>query len=176
MANISGVNANIPIIQQSYKKLVALGEKVSGAEYKMEVEDYPDLTYLVSSVSLPALQREVMETYGPYGIKFNQMGKFINAQDVPITFDEVITGKALEALREWVKEKKYLKVVLGLVSESVTESNANTTVVMEDCWIEMDAVELGNENSATVVKPSGTLHANWVSWLDDSEATTVSME
>jgi hypothetical protein len=36
-------------------------------------------------------------------------------------------------------------------------------------------VELGNENTTAVVKPSGTLHANWVTWLDDEE-TTISME
>jgi len=176
MANISGVQANIPIIKQSYKKIVAYGEKVLGSEYKMEVEGYPDLTWLIASVSMPAMQREMVETVGPHGIKFNQMGKYINAQDVPITFDEVITGKALEALRDWVKNKKYLKVTLGLVSESLTTSNAATSVSMEDCWLECDAIELGNENSATVVKPTGTLHCNWITWLDDDESTTVSME
>lgn len=176
MANISGVQANIPIIKQSYKRLVALGEKATGADYRMEIEGYPDLTYLVSSVSLPAMQREVVETYGPHGMKFNMQGKFINAQDVPITFDEVITGAALAALRDWVKNKAYLRVTLGLVSESVTVSDPNTTVVMDDCWIECEAIELGNENSATVVKPTGTLHANWVSWLDDDEQSVVGME
>lgn len=173
---ISGVQANIPVVKQSYKRLIALGEKASGADFKMEIAEYPDLTFLVSSVSLPAIQRENMETYGPHGIKVNQQGKFINAQDIPITFDEVITGKAYEALRDWVKNKRYLTVTIGMVSESLTESDPNTTVVLEDCWIEMEATELGNENSATVVKPNGTLHANWVTWLDDDEGATVSIE
>lgn len=174
MGNISGVKANIPIVKQTYKKLVALGEKANGAEYKMEIEGYPDLTFLVSSVSLPAIQREMMETFGPYGIKIQQQGKFINSQDIPITFDEVITGKALKALRDWVKNKKYLRVTLGLVSESQDTSDPNTSVECEDCWLECEAIELGNENSATVVKPSGTLHANWVSWLDDDANPSVS--
>jgi hypothetical protein len=137
----------------------------------MTVAGYPDLTYLVSTVNLPALQRTVVETFGPHGIKVNQQGEFINAQDIPITFDEVISGLAYKNLREWVKDKKYLTVRLGLVSESQTTSSPSATVVCEDCWIELEAVELGNENTTAVVKPSGTLHANWVSWLDDDEAT-----
>lgn len=175
MAGISGVSANIPVIKQSYKRLVALGEKASGADFRMVVEGYPELSYLVSSVSLPAMQREVIETYGPLGIKVNQQGKYINAQDIPITFDEVISGAALSALRDWVMERRYLKVTIGLVSESLTESDPNTTVVCEDCWLECEAIELGNENSATVVKPTGTLHANWVDWYNEDGAT-VSIE
>lgn len=171
MGSISGVQANIPIIRRSYKKLVALGEKVTGSEYVMEVEGYPDLKYLVSSVSLPAIQREVVETFGPHGVMVRQQGKYMNAQDIPITFDEVISGRTLAALRDWVENKRYLRVTLGLVSESMTESDPNTTVVMEDCWIECEAVELGNENSTTVVKPTGTLHANWVDWFGENQAT-----
>jgi len=172
---ISGVQGNIPVIKKSYKKLVALGEKAVGSNFKMEVDGYPDLTYLVSTVNLPALQRAVIETFGPHGIKVNQQGEFINAQDIPITFDEVISGLSYKALRDWVKNKKYLTVRLGLVSESATTSAPSTTVICEDCWIELEAVELGNENTTAVVKPSGTLHANWVTWLDDEE-TTISME
>jgi len=171
MGSISGVQANIPIIKRSYKKLVALGEKATGSEYVMEVEGYPDLTFLVSSVSLPGMQREVVETFGPHGVKVQQQGKYMNSQDVPITFDEVITGRSLAALRDWMTNKRYLRVTLGLVSESLTESDPNTTVVMEDCWIEIDATELGNENSTTVVKPTGTLHANWVDWFNENQAT-----
>lgn len=175
MANISGVQANIPAIKKSYKKLVALGEKALGDEYKLEIEGYSNLTYLVSNVQLPPMMRENVETYGPHGVQFNQQGRFKNAQDVPITFDEVISGEAYSALRDWVREKKYLQVTLGLVSESLTTSSASTTVVLEDCWIELEGVDLSNEDGASVVKPSGTLHANWVGWLDD-EGTTVSMD
>lgn len=175
MANISGVEANIPLIKKSYKKFVALGERVTGNEFKMVIEDYPDLTYLVSTVQLPMMQREMVELYGPSGVKFMQQGRYINAQDVSITFEEVISGKMYEALRDWVKNKQYLKVTMGLVSESQTTSSEFTTVVMEDCWIELEGVDLSKEDGAAAIKPSGTIHANWIGWLDD-ETNTISME
>ena len=175
MANISNVEGNVPLLKKSYQKWIALGEKVTGNEFKMEIEEYPDLTYLISTTQLPMMQRESVETYGPGGVKFIQQGRYVNAQDVPITFEEVLEGKTLEALRDWVKNKRYLKVTLGLVGESKSTSSENTTVVMEDCWIEMEGVDLSKEDGATVVKPSGTLKANWIGWLDD-ETATVSME
>jgi len=175
MANISGVQGNVALVKKSYKKLLALGEGVSGDEFKMIIEGYPDLTYLVQTSQLPALMRENIESYGPHGVQFNQQGRFKNAQDVSITFKEVITGVAYAALREWVKEKKYLKVTIGLVGESFTTSNEHNTVVLEDTWIEMEGGDLSVEDGTTLVKPSGTLHANWVGWLD-GESETISME
>lgn len=175
MANISNVSGNVSLVKKSYKKLLALGEGVAGDEFKMTIEGYPDLPYLVQTSQLPALMRENMETFGPHGVQFNQQGRFKNAQDIPITLKEVISGVAYKALREWVKEKKYLKVVLGLVGESFSTSNEHNTVVLEDCWIEIEGTDLSVEDGGTLVKPSGTLHANWVGWLDD-ESETLSME
>lgn len=175
MANISNVEGNVPLLKKSYKSWVALGEKVTGNEFKMAIEDYPDLTYLVSNVQLPPMQREPVEMYGPGGVKFVQQGRFINAQEVPITFEEVLEGKTLEALRDWVTNKYYKKVTLGLVGESKTTSAESTTVVMEDCWLSLDGVDLSKEDGAVVVKPSGTLYANWIGWLD-GESNTISME
>lgn len=174
MGNISDVKGNIELVKGSYKKMVALGEGVTGDEFVMTIEGYSDLRYLIQSTQLPGMQRANVESFGPHGVKFNQQGSYINAQDVSITFKEVIKGTALKALREWVKEKKYLKVVIGLVGESSPTSNSDTTVVLEDCWIEMEAVDLGVEDGAQIIKPSGTLHANWVGWLD-SDSSTVSL-
>ncbi len=174
MASISGVKGDIPLVKKSYFKLLALGEGVAGDEFTLAIEGYPDLTYLCQTTQLPALARENIETFGPHGIQFNQQGKYKNAQEIPISFKEVITGVAYKVLREWVREKKYLKVVLGLTGESMPTSSASNTVVLEDCWIEIDGVDLSVEDGGTLIKPSGTLHANWVGWLDD-ETETVSM-
>lgn len=174
MANISNVSGNVALLKKAYKKWVALGEKVTGNEFKMIIEGYPDLTYLISSTQMPAMIREVVETFGPGGVKFQQQGRFVNSQDISFAFEEVITGKTLKPLRDWVKNKKYLKITIGLVSESQTTSSPDTTVVLEDCWLECDAIDLSKEDGTTVLKPSGTLHINWVGWLDD-ETTTVEM-
>lgn len=176
MGNISDVAGNIKKIRQGYRKLLALGEGVAADEFILTVEGYADLRYLIQSTQFPALIRETIESYGPQGVQFNQQGRYKNAQDVPITFKEVIKGTAYKALRDWVKNKKYLEVKIGLAGESFPTSNANTTVTLEDCWIELEGVDLSVEDGGTLVRPSGTLHANWISWLDDDQEGNLSLD
>ena len=176
MANISNVQGNVPLLKKAYKKHVSLGEKVTGEEFMMKIEGYDNLSYLVQTTQLPAIQRENIESYGPLGVKFNQQGRYINAQDVSVTFVEVVSGEAYKALRDIVKNKKYVNITIGLVGESKPTSNEYTTVKMEDCWIELEGADLSVEDGATAFKPSGTIHTNWIGWLDDEQASTISME
>jgi ferredoxin-fold anticodon binding domain-containing protein len=125
----------------------------------------------VQSTQLPALKREMIESKGPHGVMFNQQGNFMNAQDITIAFKEVISGKALEALRSWVTNKEYLQITLALVSESQPESVYANSVVLEDAWIEIDAVDLSVDDTTVLVKPSGTIHGNWVTWPDEEQET-----
>lgn len=171
MPNISNVQQNVPLVKNSYKNLVSMGEGAKGDDFRMTIEDYPDLEYLVQSTQLPALKREMIESKGPHGVMFNQQGNIMNAQDITVAFKEVISGKALEALRDWVTNKKYLQVTLALVSESQPESVYANSVVLEDAWIEIDAVDLSVDDTTVLVKPSGTIHGNWVTWPDEEQET-----
>jgi hypothetical protein len=171
MANISNVRQNVPLVKNSYKKLVSMGEGVKGDDFRMTIEGYPDLEFLVQSTQLPALKREMIESKGPHGVMFNQQGNFMNAQDITITFKEVISGKALEALRAWVKNKEYKQVTLALISESLPDSAVANSVVMEDAWIEIDAIDLSVDDTTTLIKPTGTIHGNWVTWADEEQET-----
>ena len=171
MPNISNVQQNVPLVKNSYKNLVSMGEGAKADDFRMTIEGYPDLEYLVQSTQLPALKREMIESKGPHGVMFNQQGNFMNAQDITIAFKEVISGKALEALRSWVTNKEYLQVTLALVSESQPESVYANSVVLEDAWIEIDAVDLSVDDTTVLVKPSGTIHGNWVTWPDEEQET-----
>jgi len=174
MSNIANVAGNIGNINKSYKKLLSLGEGAKGDDFRMTIEEYPDLEFLVQATQLPEIKREMIESYGPHGVKFNQQGKFNNAGDMTITFKEVITGEVYACLAEIVKEKKYVEIKLGLLGESQPESVPGTTCLMSDCWIEIDALDLSVEDGTTLVKPSGTIHYNWVSWLDDEDVSSMS--
>lgn len=176
MANISGVMGNISKIRHGYRKLLALGEGVVSDEFIMTIEGNTDIRYLVQSTQLPALVRETVESYGPFGVQFNQTGRYKNAQDVPISFKEVITGKAYEFLRELVREKKYVEIRLALSGESFPTSVPSNSIVMEDCWIELEGVDLSVEDGTALVRPAGTIHANWVSWCDTDRNESLSME
>ena len=176
MANITGVAGNIPKIRHSYRKTASYGEGAVSDEWILTIEEYPDLRYLVQNFQIPPAIRENIESYGPQGTQFNQMGRFKNAQDIPITFKEVISGLAYQAIRDWIKNKKYLSVKLALAGESYPTSNANNSWLLEDCWIELEGVDLSYEDGASLVCPSGTLHANWISQFDDDQNVSLSLE
>ena len=125
-----------------------------------------DLKFLVQATQLPALQRENIETYGPQGVQFNQQGRFKNAQDIPITFKEVIKGVAYATIRDWVAKKHYLSVELHISGESYRDAKPGLFLLMENCWLELDGVDLNVEDAA-IIKPSGTLHTNWCHWCQD---------
>jgi len=160
MSNISNVVGNIPLAKEAYTRLLGYGEGATADDFEMTIAEFPDLSFLVQTTQLPAMAREPIETYGPHGVQFVQAGRYKNAVEVPISIKEVIEGIAYEAIRSWVKEKKYLEVELALVSES---GGSGVNVVLEDCWLELEGVDLSVEDS-TLVKPTGTLHANWVGW------------
>lgn len=167
MANIFDVQGNVPVIKKGYKKLLGLGEGIASDEFIMTFEGNENIRFLVQSTQLPALMRENIETYGPQGVQFNQQGRFKNAQDVPITIKETVKGYAYEFLRDLVTNKKYITIKLTCAGESFLDGNAQVAVRMEDAWIEIEGVDLSVEDGASIVRPSGTIHANWVSWCDD---------
>ena len=167
MPNISNVTPRVDLIRQSYKKFAGLGEKALANEFKMIIEGYRNLEYLVNATQLPPLKREMIESFGPHGIQFQQQGRVMNAHEVPITFIETLSGEAYRAIRDWVTNKRYLEVVLSMLSES-QDGNRYTSVAMFDTWIELDGVDLSVED-ATVLKVAGTLHCNWVTWFDPED-------
>lgn len=157
--------ANVPLIKTALNKFVSLGEKAKADDFRMTVEGYSDLEFLVQTASLPPIKREMVELFGPHGVQVQQQGKIINAHEVPITFVETVEGDLLKTLRGWVKEKKYLRVTLELLSEASPTAGSYKKVTFENTWIESDAIEFSVEDNAPL-KPNCTLHVNWVDYFD----------
>lgn len=166
MANIFDAKGNVDLVKHGYKKLLGLGEGVASDEFIMTFEGNDNIRWLVQSTQLPALMRENIESYGPQGVQFNQQGRFKNSQDVPITIKETIKGHAYEFLRDLVTNKKYITIKLALAGESFEGGNSHTELKLEDCWIEIEGADLSVEDGTTLVRPNGTIHANWCGWCD----------
>jgi len=160
MGSISGAVGNVNLLRETYKKMTALGEVVKGQDFRMQVEGYSDLEFLIQASTTPPLKREVVETVGPLGVKSIQQGRFMNEVEMQITFKEVLSGIAFGALKEWTREKQYRLVTLTLVSESDNTAIDEHTWEIDDCWIELDGADLSVED-AVPLKPSGTLHGSY---------------
>ena len=160
MGSISGVQADVNLLRETYKKMTSLGEVIKGQDFKMSVEGYSDLEFVIQSSTTPPTKREVVETYGPFGVKSIQQGRFMNEVEMQITFKETISGVVYAALTDWAKNKKYLDVTLELISESLSTPIDPHTWLIEDCWIELDGADLSVED-AVPLKPSGTLHGSY---------------
>jgi hypothetical protein len=163
-------SANVPLVKKSFNKFLAMGEKATADDFRMTIDGYPDIEFLIQTTQLPPIKREMVEIVGPHGVQVQQQGKIINAHEVSISFIETVSGSVLAMLRECVKGKKYLDIKLALVSEAETTSSAPTTVLFESTWIESDAIEFSVDDN-TPLKPAGTLHVNWVSYFDEKGET-----
>jgi hypothetical protein len=170
MSNIANVSHSMPLIKKSYQKLLSYGEGATSDDFRMTIEGYDDLEFLIQATQLPPIAREPIEGFGPHGVQFTQQGRYKNIAEVPITFKEVLSGVVYQMIRDWVLNKRYLYVVLGLIAESAPTSNPYTTIIMYDTWLELEGVDLSVED-ATLVKPVGTLHVNWLDYLDENGYT-----
>lgn len=163
MAKITGAVGNVGLFKESYNTHVAKGEGLIGTDFELEVEGYEDNTTLVQAVQMPPIMRELIESFGPMGVRVLQQGNYNNAAEIPITFKEVIKGDVYKMVREWVMQKKYLKCKLKATPESQNgEGSAPHAFVLIDCWLNLEGVDLSVEDRAALVKPAGTLHANFI--------------
>lgn len=163
MSNITGVKGNVGLFKTAYTKLAAKGEGLIGTDFKLSVQGYENVSeILVQTVQIPPIMREMIESYGPMGVRLLQAGNYNNAAEIPITFKEVIKGDVYAMVRDWVVNKRYLKVKLTMTPESNPSGVKPLTFILHDCWMNLDGVDLSVEDRAAIVKPNGTLYANWI--------------
>ena len=167
MAQMPGVIGNVPVIKKSWDRIVGLGEGMVGNEFIMTFEGNDNVRFLVQTSQFPALQRANVETYGPHGVMFRQQAWYQNAQDISVSFKETIKGHAYQFLRSMIQKKLYITIKLAAAGESYLNGNPHAAVILYNSWIELDAADLSVEDGTSLVKPSGTIHANWVSWCDN---------
>lgn len=160
MGNISGVVSGVPLVKAKYAGLLALGEGATSEDFEMVIGGFASLTFLIQTTQIPNLAREQIETFGPHGVQFVQQGRYKNIAEIPISFKEVVSGIVYTQLRLLVINKTYVDIDLFLNNEA---GIPGLVLNMEDCWIELEGVDLSVED-ATLIKPTGTIHANWINW------------
>ncbi|HHY0551948.1 TPA: hypothetical protein ACVU5P_004267 [Vibrio parahaemolyticus] len=162
MAGHLNAIGNRQFIKAKYKQNLAAGEKLSGAEFEMTIDEYPDVSVLIRSTQFAAVGRADVEDFGPMGLKYNQHGPYENSGEIAATAVETIYGDVLKCIKQIVMNKEYVTVRVRATPESTAGlSPAALDQKYEDCKIRSDVVDLSTEDTAALVKPAFTIVYNW---------------
>lgn len=163
MSLTTGAKGNRNTFKQHFMKSRAVGERQNAAHFAMSFDGFDDLNIKVSSTQLPAMERELIESYGAMGTMQNFQGNWKNAGEITVVIEETIKGDTLATLRNIIYNKLYVDVTVDLTPEDI-DFKASTSCRMLECSLMCDVVELANESVTELVKPSVTLRYNFVEW------------
>ncbi|WP_241612940.1 baseplate protein [Rosenbergiella epipactidis] len=161
MTGFANSKPNMSFLKQRLNQNIAAGEKLISAEYWMTIKGYENISVLIRSTQLPEMTREDVEDVGPGGLKFNQHGVLRNSGEFQVSCVETIEGDVFKAVREWVREKKYLDITISAASESKGGENGGITRSFTHCKIYCDAVDFSSEDVTTAVRPSLRVVYSW---------------
>lgn len=154
---------DVNFLKVKHMQNLQAGEKLQGHEFEMSIDQYPDLTVLIRSTQFPAMGRSDVEDFGQMGLKFVQHGALENSGEIAVMCVETIGGRVLEALRDIVKNKKYIDITIRSTPESLSGiSPKPLKFKMTHCKVRSDAIDLSTEDQAALVKPAMTIVYNWV--------------
>lgn len=163
MAGFENAKGNMNYLEQRFTQNVNAGEKMMGTEFKMTIEEYPDLEVLIRSTQYPAMGRADVEDFGQMGLGFTQNGALENKGEIAVVAVETITGTVLKMLREIVREKKMITVDIASTPESTGgKGSEHHAFRLKHVKVRSDAVDMTTEDTAALVKPTFTLQYNWV--------------
>jgi len=162
---VPGAKGDIPVFKQAMTQRLALGESLKGSDFVMTFEGDDQISVLVAAAQMPSGNRELLETTGPMGVKLREQGNEVRSGEMPVQFNEVITGQVSEFLRTLNEGKKDITTIFKAISES---NNAPPTSIGREflgCWFAVDPTDFSNDDSASPIKIAATMHFQWWSYI-----------
>ncbi len=127
----------------------------------MTIKGYENLSILIRTTQFPEMTREDVEDVGPGGLKFNQHGVMRNSGEFQASCVETIEGHVFKAVRELVREKKYVDIVISASIESKAGGDGGMKRTFTHCKVYCDAIDMSSEDVTTAVRPSLRIVYNW---------------
>lgn len=153
MGQMSTESDDLALVKESFSKVVNYGEYQTEDAWKLEIDGYDDLTWMVTNVQIPEVTRTRIEDFGPMGVQITRPGKIKNAVDITMTFKEVRQGASLDDLMKIAKDGEFFDFTLTLLPDGEPKR-------YEDCFIETNnALDLGYDSNA-IMKPNVTIVCN----------------
>jgi hypothetical protein len=141
--------------------MVDIGNKITGADFKIEIEDCPFLSKLVSTATVKNEGRWAIEDIpGPGGHSHSQPGAKKSGESITLGFYDSVTGKAFDEVIKWVDdciraEGRKLINIYGFHYELGKSAN---DMEYTYCWPELDDTEWDYESKTTLQKMTLTVH------------------
>ena len=161
MSGFANTAPNMAFLKQRYNQNKAAGEKLISAEYWMTIKGYENLSVLIRSTQFPEMTREDVEDVAPSGVKFNQHGVLRNSGEFQVSCVETITGAVFAAVKDLVRNKRYVEIVIQAAAESNNGDDAGVTRTFSDCKVYCDAIDMASDDVTTAVRPSLRVVYNW---------------
>jgi len=148
-------------IRAKFLKHRLVGERANASHFEMSVLGYPSLSVKIASTQLPAMERELIESYGSMGVMSNFQGNLKNAGEITTVIEETIKGDTLADIRKIIDNKEYVQITISVTPEDLSGKEVIKRVLLE-CSITCDAIDLATESVTEFIKPSITIRYNWV--------------
>jgi hypothetical protein len=152
---------NRNFIREKFIKHRQVGERASASHFSMKVDGYPNLEVKIASTQLPAMGRELLESFGSMGVASNFQGNLQNAGEITVVIEETIKGDTLADLKAIIYGKIYVDVQIDITPEDLGGTSIFTSNMLE-CSLACEAIDLANESVTEFIKPSVTVRYNWV--------------
>lgn len=161
MPGLSNSKPNLTFLKKRYDANKAAGEKLVGSDFWMVIDGHTDMSILIRTAQLPEYAREDVEDFAPSGMKFSQYGAYRNSGEIAVTAQETLAGAVLKMVKNAVINKEYVDIAFYLAPESLGGEGNEAIATLEDCKLNVDAVDLSAEDVTALVRPNIRIVYNW---------------
>ncbi|HAV1601603.1 TPA: baseplate protein [Enterobacter hormaechei subsp. xiangfangensis] len=161
MALLPNSKGNLTFLKKRYDANKAAGEKLVGSDFWVVINGHTDMSILIRTTQLPEIAREDVEDFAPSGMKFSQYGAYRNSGEISMTAQETLSGAVVKMIKNAVINKELVDIEFYLAPESLGGEGNQPIARMEDCKLNMDAVDLSAEDVTALVRPNIRVVYNW---------------
>jgi len=157
-------SGDIGFLNDAYSQNAAVGEKVSAYEFRITLDNNPDLSILMRSGQLPAMAREPIEDKTSMGLTMNQYGAFKNAGEISFQAVEAADARLMQFIIDVVHNRRYIDVQVELTPESKAGvANPFHDVTLRHSLLASEAADMSTDDTTALMKFPLNVTYNWIS-------------
>ena len=145
---------------EEVERIVQSGNRLLGSNFRISVDDCPELSKLIVTCNPPLPGRHAIESIpGPHGVEVPEPGPLKTGGQFKVTFNDSFTGKAYDEVVKWAMESVHAdnrKNVRLWCTHELGPSELDMTY--QHCFPELEDGEFDYSNKNTPAKFSLIIH------------------